>query len=127
MDKLEKGLAIRREVLGAAYVDRSMAAADDFSRPMQELSSEFCWGHVWSRPGLTRGERSLLNLGIISALNRPQELRLHIRAALTNGLTRVAIREALMQVAVYCGMPAGMESFRLAREVFDELDAAESG
>lgn len=122
-EKLAKGLALRREVLGADYVDRAMAAADEFSRPMQELSTEFCWGHVWSRPGLTRRERSLLNLGMISALNRPHELKLHVRAALNNGLTREAIREALLQVAVYCGIPAGMDSFRLASEVFSELDA----
>jgi len=121
-EELAKGLALRRKVLGGDYVDRAMAAADEFSRPMQELSNEFCWGHIWSRPGLTRRERSLLNLGMISALNRPHELKLHVRAALNNGLTREVIREALLQVAVYCGIPAGMDSFRLAKEVFAELD-----
>lgn len=124
-EKLAKGLAVRREVLGSEYVDRAMAAADEFNRPMQELSTEYCWGHVWTRPGLTRGERSLLNLGMISALNRPHELKVHVRAALTNGLSREAIREALLQVAVYCGIPAGMDSFRLANEVFAELDASQ--
>lgn len=123
-DKFAKGLAVRREVLGSDYVDRALATATEFNRPMQELSTEYCWGHVWSRPGLSRRERSLLNLGMISALNRPHELKLHVRAALNNGLTREAIREALLQVAVYCGVPAGMDSFRLAQEVFNEIDAA---
>lgn len=125
-EKLARGLALRREVLGSEYVDRAMASATEFNRPMQELSTEYCWGHVWSRPGLSRRERSLLNLGMLSALNRPHELKLHVRAALTNGLTREAIREALLQVAVYCGVPAGMDSFRLAQEVFTELDAAQA-
>ncbi|MBS0393901.1 MAG: 4-carboxymuconolactone decarboxylase [Proteobacteria bacterium] len=124
-DKFAKGLAVRREVLGRDYVDRALATASEFSRPMQELSTEYCWGHVWSRPGLSRRERSLLNIGMISALNRPHELKLHVRAALNNGLTREAIREALLQVAVYCGVPAGVDSFRLAQEVFAEIDAAQ--
>ncbi len=118
----DRGLALRKEVLGAEYVEKSLAAADDFSRPMQELSTEYCWGKVWSRPGLTRRERSLLNIGMISALNRPHELKLHVKAALTNGLTRDQIREALLQVAIYCGVPAGLDSTRIAREAFAELD-----
>ncbi|HVY86937.1 MAG TPA: carboxymuconolactone decarboxylase family protein [Caulobacterales bacterium] len=121
-EKYERGLALRKKVLGAAYVERSLASADDFSRPMQELSTEYCWGHVWTREGLTLKERSLLNIGMISALNRPHELKLHIKAALTNGLTREQIREALLQVAVYCGVPAGLDSTRIAREAFAELD-----
>lgn len=120
----ERGLALRKEVLGADYVERSFANADDFSRPMQELSTEYCWGKIWSRPGLERRERSLLNIGMISALNRPHELKLHIKAALSNGLTRDEIREALLQVAIYCGVPAGLDSTRIAREAFAEVDAA---
>jgi len=119
----EQGLALRKQVLGADYVEKSMAAADDFSRAMQMLSTEYCWGAFWTRPGLSLRDRSLLNLGIISALNRPHELRLHIRGALRNGLSREEIQEVLLQVAVYCGIPAGMASFQLAREVFAELDA----
>lgn len=122
-DRLAKGLAIRREVLGAEYVSRSMEQADDFSRPMQELSSTYCWGDIWSREGLSRRDRSLLNIGMISALNRPHELKLHVKAALRNGLTREEIREALLQVAVYCGIPAGMDSTRIAREAITEYDA----
>lgn len=118
-----RGLALRKDVLGAAYVEQAMAGADDFSRPMQELSTRWCWGETWSRPGLTRRERSLLNLGMISALNRPHELRLHVKAALRNGLTREEIREALLQVAVYCGVPAGIDSTRIAREAIAEFDA----
>ncbi|MEJ0023300.1 MAG: carboxymuconolactone decarboxylase family protein [Alphaproteobacteria bacterium] len=118
----EKGLALRKKVLGADYVERSFANADDFSRPMQALSTEYCWGYVWNREGLSLKERSLLNIGMISALNRPHELKLHIKAALTNGLTRDQIREALLQVAIYCGVPAGIDSTRIAREAFAELD-----
>ena len=125
VSKYDQGLALRKDVLGAEYVERSLAAADDVSRPMQELSTEYCWGHVWSRPGLARRDRSLLNIGMISALNRPHELKLHIKAALTNGLSREEISEALLQVAVYCGMPAGLDSVRIAREAFGEVDAQE--
>ena len=121
----ERGLEIRKAVLGAEYVERSFANADDFSRPMQDLSTEYCWGYVWGRDGLSRRERSILNIGMISALNRPHELKVHVKAALTNGLTRNEIREALLQVAIYCGVPAGMDSTRIAREAFAELDAAQ--
>ena len=126
-DRFDKGLKLRKQVLGADYVDRSMASADEFSRPMQELSTEYCWGYVWTRPGLTLRDRSLLNIGMISALNRPHELKLHVKAALTNGLTREEIREALLQVAVYCGVPAGIDSVRIAREAFAEVDQAGRG
>ena len=119
----EAGLALRKEVLGTDYVARSFANADDFSRPMQELSTEYCWGAVWSREGLSRRDRSLLNIGILCALNRPHELKLHVKAALTNGLARDEIREAILQVAVYCGIPAGLDSVRIAREAFAEVDA----
>ncbi len=121
-EKYERGLALRKEVLGADYVEHSLAAADEFSRPIQELSTEYCWGHVWAREGLARRDRSLINLAMISALNRPHELKLHVKAALNNGVTRDEIREVLLQVAVYCGIPAGLDSVRLAREAFQELD-----
>jgi len=119
----ERGLALRKEVLGTEYVERSFANADAFSTAIQDLSTEYCWGAIWSREGLSRRDRSLLNIGMISALNRPHELKLHVKAALSNGLTRDEIREAILQVAVYCGMPAGLDSTRLAREAFAELDA----
>lgn len=122
-EKYEKGLAIRKKVLGAEYVEKSIANADEFSLPMQELSTEYCWGHVWSRPGLELRERSMINIAMISALNRPHELKLHIKAALGNGLTREQIREILLQVAIYCGVPAGIDSTRIAREAFAEVDA----
>ncbi len=122
-DRLAKGVSIRSEVLGADYVARSMAQADDFSRPMQELSSSYCWGEIWARDGLSRRDRSLLNIGMISALNRPHELKLHVKAALRNGLTREEIREALLQVAVYCGIPAGIDSTRIAQDAFAEYEA----
>jgi 4-carboxymuconolactone decarboxylase len=124
-DKFAKGLALRKEVLGADYVERSLAEADAFSMPMQRLSTEYCWGEIWSRPGLSRRDRSILNLGMISALNRPHELKLHVKAALRNGLTREEIGEALLQVAVYCGIPAGIDSTRIAREAFAELEREE--
>jgi 4-carboxymuconolactone decarboxylase len=124
-DKFARGLALRKEVLGADYVERSLAEADAFSMPMQRLSTEYCWGEVWSRPGLSRRDRSLLNLGMISALNRPHELKLHVKAALRNGLMREEIGEALLQVAIYCGIPAGIDSTRIAREAFAELEREE--
>lgn len=121
--RFEQGLAIRKDVLGSDYVTRSLEQADDFTRPMQILSTTYCWGELWSREGLSRRDRSLLNLGMISALNRPHELRLHVKAALRNGLTREEICEALLQVAVYCGVPAGMDSTRIARDAIAEYDA----
>lgn len=117
----EQGLKIRREVVGDAYVDASLKSADDFSMPMQELVTEFCWGEVWGRPGLDRRSRSILNLGMIAALNRPEELATHIRGAITNGVTKEEIRECFLQVAVYVGMPAGLGCFKIARQVFKEL------
>ena len=123
-DLYQRGLEIRKAVLSKEYVEKALAAADDFSRPMQELATEYCWGRVWSRPGLERRERSLINLAMISALNRPHELKLHVKAALTNGITREEISEIFLQVAIYCGLPAGIDSVRLAREAFAEVDAA---
>jgi 4-carboxymuconolactone decarboxylase len=119
----ERGMTIRRAVLGDEYVDKSLATADDFSRPMVELSTEYCWGRVWSRPGLARRDRSLLNLAMIAALNRPHELKIHVKGAIANGLTRAEICEVFLQVAIYCGIPAGIDSVRIAREAFAELDA----
>ena len=120
--RFEDGLAVRREVLGAAYVDKALAAADDFTRPLQELVTEYCWGAVWTRPGLPRQTRSLVNLAMLTALNRPHELKLHVRGALNNGCTREEIMEVLLQTAIYCGVPAAMESFRSAREVLAEAE-----
>lgn len=117
----DKGLKIRREVVGDSYVDASLSGADDFSMPMQELVTEFCWGEVWSRPGLDRRSRSILNLGMISALNRPEELAAHVRGAIKNGVSKEEIRECFLQVAVYVGMPAGLGCFKVARQVFKEL------
>lgn len=123
MDKAtyETGLKIRSEVLGSEYVENSMKSADDFNKPFQEFVTEYCWGAGWGRPGLTRKERSMLNLAMISILNRPHELKLHVRGALTNGLTKDQIREIFMQVAIYAGVPAGVDAFRQAREVFAEM------
>lgn len=120
----KKGLEIRRAVVGADYVDKVMANVDSFNQPMQELAIEYCWGAVWGREGLPHKTRSMLNLAMLSLLNRPHELKLHVRGALRNGVTKEEIREVFLQVAVYAGVPAGIDSFRLAREVFDDLDAA---
>jgi 4-carboxymuconolactone decarboxylase len=124
MDKatFDRGLEIRKAVLGAEFVENSFKNADDFNRPMQELATEYCWGYVWGREGLPRKTRSMLNLAMISALNRPHELKMHIGGALRNGLTREEICEIFLQVAIYCGVPAGVDAFRCAREVFAEID-----
>jgi 4-carboxymuconolactone decarboxylase len=120
----DEGLEIRRAVLGAEYVDASLAGADEFTRPLQELVTQYVWGEIWGRPDLDRRTRSIVNLGMIAALSRPHELKLHVRGALRNGVTRAEIREIFLQVAVYCGMPAAIEAFRVAREVFAEPDQA---
>jgi 4-carboxymuconolactone decarboxylase len=117
----DKGLSIRREVLGAEFVDHAFATADDFNRPLQELVTQYCWGEVWGRPGLDKKTRSLLNLAMLSALNRPHEVKMHVRGALKNGVTKDEIKEVFLQVAIYCGVPAAVDSFRTAREVFKEL------
>lgn len=126
MDKqtFDKGLAIRRAVLGAEYVDASIKNADDFTQPLQELVTEYCWGAVWGREGLDRRTRSFLNLGMLCALNRSHEIELHVRGALNNGLTRDEIREVFLQVAIYCGVPAAIDAFRTAKKVFAEIDGA---
>jgi 4-carboxymuconolactone decarboxylase len=125
MDKetFERGLEIRKSVLGADYVEKSLKAADDFTMPLQELVTEYCWGAVWGRDGLPHKVRSMLNLAMISALNRPHELKLHVRGALRNGVSKDEIREVFLQVAIYCGVPCAIDSFRVAREVFVEADA----
>jgi 4-carboxymuconolactone decarboxylase len=122
-DLFRKGLAVRREVLGADYVDSSLAKADDFTAAFQQLTTEAAWGLVWTRPGLARKTRSLLNLGMLAALNRPHELRLHLKAALGNGVTRDEIKEVFLQVGIYCGIPASLDAFKQATEVFKEVDA----
>jgi 4-carboxymuconolactone decarboxylase len=121
-DRLEQGERIRREVLGDAHVERSLAKASEFSRPMQEFVTEHCWGAVWSRPGLGRKERSLVNLGMLTALNRSHELRVHVRGAIRNGCTPEEIQEVLLQAAIYCGVPAAMEAFRVTEATLAELE-----
>lgn len=116
----EKGLSIRREVLGAAYVDNAINNANDFNRPLQELLNEYCWGACWGREGLTRKERSMINLAMLTALGRTHEVEVHVRGALNNGLTRKQIAEVFLQTAVYCGVPAAVDSFRAATKVLAE-------
>ncbi len=118
----ERGMKIRKEVLGADYVEKSFAAADDFNRPLQELVTEYCWGAVWGREELPKKTRSMLNLAMISVLNRPHELKIHVKGALKNGCTKDEIREVLLQVAIYAGVPAAVDSFRIAREAFKEME-----
>lgn len=122
--KFQRGLATRKAVLGAEYVEKSIAEADDFSWPMQQFTTEYCWDEIWNRPGLDRRSRSLLNLGMISALNRPHELRLHVRGAINNGITPAELQEVFLQVAIYCGVPAALDSLRNAREVLKEMKLA---
>ena len=117
----DNGLKIRREVLGADYVDASIRNADELTMPLQELVTQYCWGEIWARPGLDRRTRSFLNLAMITALNRPHELKLHVRGAINNGLTREEIAEVFLQTAIYCGVPAALDSFRVAKEVFKEM------
>ena len=120
MDKktYETGLGIRTDVLGKEYVENALRTADEFNQPFQELVTEYCWGAVWGREGLSRKTRSMLNLAMIGILNRPHELRAHVAGALRNGVTKDEIREVFMQLAIYAGVPAGVDAFRVAREVF---------
>lgn len=120
----ERGLEIRKAVLGEAYVEASLNAADDFNRDFQNLVTEYCWGAGWGRSALSRRDKSLLNLVMLGTLNRGHEFKLHLKGAVTNGCTREEIKDTLMQLAIYAGIPAGVEAFRLAREVFAELDAS---
>ena len=121
-DLFETGLEIRREVLGREYVDASMANVDDFTEDFQRLLTEYCWGAAWGRGALTRRDRSLLNLVMLGTLNRSAEFKLHLRGALNNGCTREEIKDALIQLMAYAGVPAGVEAFRNAREVLAEID-----
>ncbi len=120
-ERFERGLKTRREVLGADYVDRSLEQADEFGWAMQQLTTEWCWDATWNRPGLDRRSRSILNLGMIAALNRPHEFRIHVRGAVNNGVGKDELKEIFLQVGTYCGVPAAMECFRIAGEVFREM------
>ncbi len=120
-DAFEKGLKTRREVLGSEYVDNSLQNAGEFNMPMQELVTEYAWNAIWNRPGLDRRSRSMINLAMLTALNRPHELKLHLKGAINNGLSKEEIREILMQTAIYCGVPAAIDSFKCAKEVFKEM------
>lgn len=122
----DKGLTIRREVLGEAYVNASLANADAFGAPLQKLVTEWCWGEVWGRPGLDRRTRSAINLAMLTALNRQHELKVHVRGALNNGLSRGEIEEILLQTAIYCGVPAALEATRSAREALAAIDTEEN-
>jgi len=119
----DKGMKIRRAVLGDAYVDKALAAADAFSQPLQEMTTETCWGYIWGREGLPRRDRSMINLAMIAILNRPHELKAHVKGALRNGLSKDEIAEVFLQVGCYAGIPAAVDSFRLAREAFAEFEA----
>jgi 4-carboxymuconolactone decarboxylase len=119
-DTYERGLQKRRDVLGSAHVDKSLSQVSEFSRPIQELVTEYCWGVVWGRDGLPDKTRSLLNLSMLTALNRSHELAVHVRGALTNGATVAEIQETLLQTAIYVGVPAALESFRVAEKVLRE-------
>jgi len=119
-DLYEKGMAVRRQVLGDAYVDKATANIDDFNRDFQRILTEYCWGEVWTRQVLSNKQRSLNNLCIIATLNRAAEFEMHVRGALRNGCTPAEIRDTLIQVAVYAGIPAGVEAFRIARKVLTE-------
>jgi 4-carboxymuconolactone decarboxylase len=124
--RFKQGLAVRREVLGAEYVDKSVQDAPDFMVPMQKMTTEWCWGETWTRGVLDRKTRSMLNLAMLTALNRPNEIRLHVRGALNNGLTVEEIQEVLTHTCIYCGVPAALDAFKVAKEVIDAV-AAEKG
>jgi 4-carboxymuconolactone decarboxylase len=123
MGNYEAGLKVRREVLGEAHVDRSLREIDDFTAPLQQLITEYCWGEIWTRDDLSRRTRSLINIAMLTALNRPHELQIHVRAALGNGCTTEEIRGVLLQTAVYCGVPAAFDAFRVAHKVIVEAQA----
>ena len=121
--RYEEGLKVRRAVLGDEYVDKAIKQADEFTTPLQGLVTEYCWGEIWTRPGLTRKTRSLINIAMLTALNRPHEVKIHVRGALRNGCTKEEIQEVLLQTAIYCGVPAAVDSFRIAKEVFNSGEA----
>ena len=120
-ERYDKGMKVRREVLGNAHVDKATQSATDFTTPFQDLITRYAWGEIWSRPGLSRHTRSLLTLAMTIALNREEEFRLHLRAALNNGVTREEIQEVLLHSAIYCGVPAANHAFKIAAEVLSEL------
>jgi 4-carboxymuconolactone decarboxylase len=120
----DKGMEIRKAVVGSEYVDKSMAAADDFNMPMQRLVTEYCWGAVWGREELPKKTRSMLNIGMLAVLNRPNEFKLHVRGAIRNGVSKDEIREILLQVAIYAGVPAAIDSFRIAKEALADMETA---
>jgi 4-carboxymuconolactone decarboxylase len=120
----QEGLSVRRDVLGREYVDGGLARADDFMMALQRLTTEWCWGYVWTRPGLDRKARSMINLAMLTALSKPAELKLHVAGALRNGVTPVEIKEILLQATIYCGVPAGLEAFKAANEVLKSAEAA---
>lgn len=122
-ERYEKGMSVRRAVLGDAHVDKSLQNANDFNREFQDLITRYAWGEIWTRPGLSRHTRSLIVIATMVALNRTEELRMHIRAAFNNGLTRDEIKEVLLQAAIYCGVPAANSAFHTAESVFAEMDA----
>ena len=122
-DLFDRGLTVRREVLGAQYVDSSLKSANDFMMAFQRITTEWCWGYAWTRPGLDRKTRSLINLAMLTALNRSPEVKLHVRGALNNGVTVDEIKEVLLHATVYCGIPAGLDAFKAANEVLKETGA----
>lgn len=121
-EKFAKGLVVRKAVLGESHVNKSLEKATDFDQAMQELTTEYCWGTVWTREGLERRDRSMINLAMLSALNRPDELAVHVRGAIVNGVTEAEITEVFLQVAIYCGVPAAMESFKIGKRVLNEIN-----
>ena len=123
----ERGLAVRREVLGAEYVDKSMAGTNDFMMAFQQVTTTWCWGYGWTRPGLDRKTRSLLNLAMLTALNRAPEIRLHVRGAINNGVTVDEVKETLLHATIYCGIPAGLDAFKAANEVLEQMGLVSSG
>jgi len=120
----ERGLAIRKSVLGAEYVDNALKNADDFTQPLQDLVTEYCWGWAWGREGLSKRDRSMINLAMISILNRQHELKVHVQGAIRNGLTKNEIQEVLLQVGIYGGIPAAVDSFRTAKAALAEMETA---
>jgi 4-carboxymuconolactone decarboxylase len=119
----DRGLEVRRKVLGAEYVDNSLKSANDFMQAFQHITTEWCWGYAWTRPGLDHKTRSLINLAMLTALNRAPEIKLHVRGALNNGVTIDEIKEVLIHATVYCGIPAGLDAFKAANEVLKEMGA----
>ena len=122
-DAFARGLQTRREVIGSDYVDKALAGCDDFNEEFQQLVTQYCWNEIWNRPGLERRTRSMLNLAMLMALGRSQEFATHLRGAINNGVSKEEIKEVLLQATVYCGMPAGVDAFRVAKEVFRDMGA----